>query len=276
MKPEERMAMLKELVGFQGQSIDERKRAKALLRSLSQGRDKEIRIHKGDITTSFDKLKIDKRYLPAIGRSVLGSTRSGRRHKTPISTVDFFGPGMSVEDRPFKGGSGDAKSKALKYQLGSFFEEVPSNSRMKLSTSDGRRSNVYTRMTGGAFKFTPFFENAPQSGGEGSAYINKKGNFQPRIDGKFGKAVPNPADRLKKPLIDAATSATPLIRRLPALQNFLRFHGGPYVQGALAAFDLTNAVTDGGATKQLKKMIKNPKEFFNYEALPKLSTLTIR
>jgi len=113
MKPEERMAMLKELVGFQGQSIDERKRAKALLRSLSQGRDKEIRIHKGDITTSFDKLKIDKRYLPAIGRSVLGSTRSGRRHKTPISTVDFFGPGMSVEDRPFKGGSGDAKSKAL-------------------------------------------------------------------------------------------------------------------------------------------------------------------
>ena len=243
MKPEERLAILKELVKFKPQSINETKRAKALLRSLQQGRGIERRQRVGEFTGTTHNMT--NRRLPAIGRSVMSNTMTGPNYKTPLSSVDFFSNdngGMGLGNKPFKGGLKDSKSKALKFQLGKFFEELPTNSRIKISSTDSRRSNAYDRMTKGALKFQPFEKTLPLEGGEANSYVTKKGNIQPRVNNKFTKAVPNPAEALQQPLRDAATAVTPVIRRLPALQRFIR--SNPYMSAILMGLDAGQFVRD--------------------------------
>jgi hypothetical protein len=204
----QRMALLKEInkggIGYN--SINETKRAQALLRSLAQGRDVERA-----------PSNIKSRTRPAVNRTVtttqIGESKSGR----PIYDVSFFNnDGTGVKDKPFKGGIRDSKLKGLNYMLGQAFEkDIKKNSTLKITATDDKRAKAYNRMTKGALQFeswgTPEFE---LPGADAKTYVNKKGNFQPIVKGKFTKSKPNPGEQLKQHLIKAATASKPIIRKI--------------------------------------------------------------
>jgi len=233
----ERMSMLRNFAKQETGTIDERRRAQALLRSLSQGRGvKEVR---GSVI----------RGRPAIGRDVM--TSDLQTANRPKKNIGFYGHPQetrfdsSLSDRPFKGGLKDSKSKALKYNLGEAFDkDVPNNSTVKITPTDSRRANVYQRQTGGAMQFQTkeVFDGIDYK--EGTSYKTKKGNFQPMIDGKFTKARPNPADGLRKPLIDAATSDKPIVRQTGPVARFFRIPGAVPFNSIMMGADIGNWMKD--------------------------------
>ena len=239
MTPEERLALQKEINVLKNGTIDERRRAQALLRSLKQGRG--VQEVNGTVV----------RGRPAIGRDVVTSDlQSANRPKKDIS---FFSqqsintePGFNdLKDKPFKGGLRDSKSKALKYNLGEAFDkDVPNNSTVKITPTDKRRANVYQRQTGGAMQFQTKEALPGVEYKEGTSYKTKKGNFQPMIDGKFTKAKPNPADSLRKPLIDAATSDKPNIRQVGPLSRLFRIPGAVPMNAIMMGADIGEWMKD--------------------------------
>lgn len=242
MTPEERLALLKEITKInKGGTVDERKRAQALLRSLAQNRDFKI----GGQPVRPDYF----RNRPAIGRTVvtsnLGPGPSGKVNQFDVSFYNNNGTGVS--DNPFPGGARNSKYKALYYMLGQALDkDIPNNRMLKIDATDDRRVKAYERGTKGALKFEPYkysqysdFETR-LPGGTSSTYKNKKGNFQPMIDGKFTKSKPNPADSLRSSLIRAATGGelfrairstlTPNQAPGPAVFDLI---GKPIVEGML-------------------------------------------
>lgn len=212
MKPEERMALLKELVKIKTGTINESKRARALLRSL-QGR---------EVLETVPS--VVGRGRPAIGRNVI-TTELRSTGKRPKFDISFFNrPDASAQgftqDKPFKGGLKDSKSKALKYMLGTALDkDIPKNSTLKITPTDSRRAKAYQRMTGGALDFNVkkepnYYGRLRDTFDDGASYKTKKGNFQPIVNNKFTKAKPNPKERLQKPLKEAAVANPEITRTL--------------------------------------------------------------
>lgn len=238
MKPEERMALLKELVKITpGGTIDERRRAKALLRSLAQGRDlRTTKNYKGD--TSYIRNR------PAVGRTVVTSSAPSKSGKTNNYDISFYG-NNGVQDQPFKGGTKNSKYKALYYMLGQALDrDVPKNNMIKIDATDDRRVTAYTRATKGGLKFEPYpwqrvgeFE-AQLPGGRAKTYKNKAGNFQPIVDGKFTRSVPNPGDNLRSSLIRAATALAPIYRGVRATFSSSRARGADPLSAIMTGADI--------------------------------------
>ena len=238
MKPEERQALQKEIRILQNGTIDERRRAKALLRSLKQGR-------------GFKEINgAQIRGRPAIGRDVVTTDLGYQSNKNPKKDISFFNQPSATrrnltDDRPFKGGLKDSKSKALKFNLGEAFDkDVPNNSTVKITPTDSRRANAYQRQTGGAMQFQTKEALPGVEYKEGQSYKTNKGNFQPMTDGKFGKAKPNPADGLRKPLIDAASSDKPNIRKVGQLSRLFRIPGAVPMNAIMMGVDIGDWMKD--------------------------------
>lgn len=242
-----RLAILKELVKVKpGGTIDERRRAKALLRSLSQQRDLKLKPNprqrgldnrNNDYLANFDKI----RTRPAVGRAVVTSTFK-KGPKTNKYDVSFYNYDTGVRDSPFAGGSRNAKFQGLNYMLGNAMDkDIPKNNMIKIQATDGRRVKAYERGTGGGLKFKPYpWEPDTAVGGEATTYKNKKGNFQPMVDGKFTEAKPNPGDRLRSGLIRLATSDTAKKRILKAVPAFTK--GVPLVNAIMTGADIGEAM----------------------------------
>lgn len=196
-----------------GENINETKRAQALLRSLAQGRDRRT-TSRGDVI----------RTRPAIGRSVVTSELPSKNR--PKYDISFFNNNQTgVDDNPFRGGLKDSKSKGLQYMLGTTFkEDIPNNSTIKIDATDGRRVSAYERGTKGAIKFEPYpWMNSTKDGGTSSTYVNKAGNFQPRVDNKFTAAKPNPGDALRQLLINAARAVPDVVRNIKPATRVTRY-----------------------------------------------------
>ena len=152
----------------------------------------------------------------------------------------FTNPG----DYPFRYGLKDPKSQALRYILGTFFDQVPNKGSIFGVGIDKRRKNVYQRMTGGAL------------GPTGQGYRRPDGRFQGiRYEGespRFMKAVDSPGDRLRKPLLNTALSiknpifaaASPVLKR--AVKN-------PYVQAYYNLEDIIQSITGKSPTRETLK-----------------------
>jgi hypothetical protein len=238
LSPAQRMAMLKELTSFEpGGTINETKRAQALLRSLAQGRDYRL---------AGNDMRPDQiRTRPAVGRSVLtanlGPTSTG---KTTEYDISFFGK-RGVDDQPFAGDSRNSKAKALNYMLGQAMDrDIPNNSMLKIEATDSRRVNAYERGTKGALKFGPFPWSeysefrARIPGGQATSYKNKAGNFQPIVDGKFTKSAKNPGDSLRGGLIRAATALDPIYRGVRGVFSSNRARGVDPISAIMTGADI--------------------------------------
>jgi len=246
----DRTAALKEITQLKNATIDERRRAQALLRSLSQGRAVLKDTHPS----------VTGRGRPAIGRNVITTEKpsSGTR---PAYDISFYnrpdGTHMFTEDKPFKGGLKDSKSKALRYNLGDAFDkDIPNKSTVNITPTDSRRAKAYQRMTGGAVDFNIKNELNTATGkkrdtfDDAKSWKTNKGNFQPMSDGKFTKAKPNPADALRKPLIDAATSDKPITRQVGTFARFLRLPGAIPFNTIMLGADIGNWMKDNLSPNQ--------------------------
>ena len=236
MKPEKRMALLKELVKIKpGGTINEQRRARALLRSLAQGRDYSK-------SETKDGRSYQTRKRPAVGRGVVTTKFSKNARTTDIYDISFYG-NNGVQDQPFKGGLKDSKLKALNYMLGQALDkDVPKNNMIKIDATDDRRVKAYTRGTKGALKFQPFDFNLGEleltTGGTAKSYKNKAGNFQPIVKGKFTKSVPNPGDHLRSGLIRAATAAEPTYRAIQRILSLTRPIGADPINAIMTGADI--------------------------------------
>ena len=238
MKPEERMALLKELVKIKPGTIDERRRAKALLRSLAQGRDYRKENTPGNVTYHY-------RNRPAIGRSVVTGKYPTNR-KTSNYDISFYSSEMGVHDKPFKGGLKNSKLKALKYMLGQALDkDVPSNNMVNIDATDDRRLKAYERDTKGAFKFKPYsWSREGGHGGSAQSYKNKAGNYQPIVDGKFTKSAGNPGDALRSSLIRAATALEPFYRNVAPIVKKGRVGGADPINAIMIGADVGKWMRD--------------------------------
>lgn len=179
--------------------------------------------------------------FPAIGRTADMTTLKNPGKNTTTSSIIFtaredpFMDGSRLNrpqprhpaDKPFRYGLKDPKSQALRYILGTFFDQVPNRGTIYGEGLDDRRMRVYQRYTGGAL------------GPTGKGYRRPDGRFQgirfaENNSPRFMKAVPSPGDRLRKPLIDTAMSfknpifaaASPVLKTVikhPAVQAYYNF-----------------------------------------------------
>lgn len=237
----QRMALLKEIVRFEGGgTIDERRRAQALLRSLAQNRDLKQHVN-------YRGNEVYQRSRPAVGRSVVTSSAPTPTGKTNTYDISFYGS-EGVQDQPFKGGTRDSKFKALNYMLGQALDkDIPSNNMVKIDATDDRRVSAYTRGTKGALKFQPYAwsrEEAPVPGGTAKSYKNKAGNFQPIVEGKFTKSVKNPGDSLRSSLVRAATALEPFYRGVAGTAKSRRIPKADPISAIMTGADIGKWMRD--------------------------------
>ena len=232
-----------------GGTVNLTRRAQALL----YGIDRRLQLFPGVGPSSL--VGID---FPAIGRTADMTTLKKPGKNTTTSSIAFtaradpFMDGVRLDgpqprhpaDKPFRYGLKDPKSQALRYILGTFFDQVPEKGSIYGVGVDDRRKNVYQRYTGGAI------------GPTGQGYRRPDGRFQGiRYEGespRFMKAVDSPGDRLRKPLLDTALSIkNPIYAAAgPVLKRVVK---NPYVQAYYNLEDIIQSITGKSPTRETLK-----------------------
>ena len=229
------------------QTINESRRALALLRSLPNKTKVTIRPSGSGLINSFS---------PATNRSVTASvTRPTAGRTNPTTTVGFTGP-QGFENQKFRGALKSAKYQGLLYQLGDVLKNTPPGTFYGVG-SDDQRKIVYQR-----------YGLGPQ----GVAYKRPDGTFQPRNPtGTLGKAT-DASGRLTSGLARLAENnvvrtLTPKVLQMlnvhPALKTYVNVEN---TVKDLTGVSLTKEYTKN-ATRELLKIL-NRAPTMNYNSLP--------
>lgn len=211
-------------------SINESRRAQALLRNLYRYR---------DTYTKPSGTRVTLQSMPAIGRTVRSTeTPPIFNRKTPTTVIGFTeNRNYSHGDAPFRGGLRDAKLQGLLYQLGDIFNRAPSGT-ISGEGIDQQRRNAYNRFTGGVLDRVT-----------GEAFRRPDGRFMPRDErGRFGTAKPNPGPRLQSGLSrlaagDVVRTAAPYAMRLLNID--------PRIQAAVNADQMLRDATGKGSVERV-------------------------
>jgi len=205
-------------------TINETRRAQALQRSMDR---------RPPRTTAIGASITDD---PAIGiRTVVGNRGLTRFY-------NYGSLNHPYEERKFPGGFRSAKFQGIGYRLGQQLEAFPKGKTIKSDPIGEARSSLYSRKSAGAI--TPEFPGQMFST---RTFKNRGGNFQPFIEGKFGKSIPAAKvyDAAKGGLQRLAAADPPIVRpggtyRIP----------GQVMQGASSVRYVTpraSVVPGGGA-----------------------------
>jgi len=203
------------------QTINESRRAAALLRSLPNKTNLKVYPHGSERISSFS---------PATNRQVVaGVTPPTSGRKLPTSGIGFMGP-QGIDNQAFPGGIKNAKLQGLLFQLGDVIQNLPGGG-VEGYGSDQQRRNVYQR-----YGFGP----------EGQAFMRPDGRLQPRDQkGRLGKAT-DASGRLKAGL--SRMAAGNVVRQLAPLMAQRLQH--PYVQAYQNVDDIVRQITGEGITER--------------------------
>jgi hypothetical protein len=126
----------------------------------------------------------------------LSVTGGSNTFDLPLGTTSGIGGGGEIifsnihntfGDRQFPGGLQNAKAQGIGYRLGQHLGIREYPSQVSSSPVGRARSNLYRRKTAGAI--TPEQVNNPYSF-QTRTLINRGGNFQPFLEGRFGRSIP--------------------------------------------------------------------------------------
>ena len=151
-------------------TINETRRAQALLRSFNQNPPK--------LTARGGSGTYD---LPIGTNMGIGGGKGG------AVMFDSINPGYGgFSARQFPGGTQNAKYQGIGYRLGQHLGIRPYPSSFTSMPTDPIRSRLYSQKSGGAI----IPENPQGYSYNTRTLINRGGNFQPFIEGRFGKSIP--------------------------------------------------------------------------------------